>query len=93
MTLASETNEAMIYEILVANGRSDKNKVQEIFRIALIYHSTCTFSCYRWIKGFCLPCFKFVSYAIAMIALLWVTIHFVERPKPMQAQNGYNLAI
>ena len=85
VAFASGTDEAMIYESLAATGRSDEIEVQEITAWRYSFTALALSAVTGGAMALISPVLPFVAYAIAMIALLWVTMRFVEPPRKTSA--------
>ena len=91
MAFASGTDEAMLYESLAASGREDEIEAQEV--IAWRY-SFCALALSALIGGALAladPRLPFVGGALAFVALIWVTLRFVEPPSTARSTENPDL--
>ncbi|AGI66821.1 major facilitator superfamily permease [Octadecabacter antarcticus 307] len=91
VAFASGTDEAMLYESLAATGRANEIEAQEITAWRYSYTALALSAVTGGAMALVSPVLPFVAAAVAMIALLWVTLRFVEPPRTSSVDGGSEL--
>lgn len=88
---ASGTDEAMLYESLAATDREDEIEAQEVVAWRYSYVALAVSSVTGGAMALIDPRLPFVVGAIAMVALIWVTLRMVEPPRSKATAEGGEL--